>query len=77
MARMTEKKHARGKGFATGHDTSIGKTSRAGLPEQVIEAEYPRCAYYGDESEDDTMSGIDTVQHGMVNTAKRYVSHQK
>jgi len=77
MARYTEKKHARSGGFATGHDQSIGKTSRAGLPEEVITSEYPKCAYYGDDSQDDTMRGIDEVQHKMVGTARKHVSNQK
>ncbi len=73
---MAEKKHARG-GFATGHDKSIGKTSRAGLPDQVITHEYGKGACYGEDSQDDTMGGIDEVQHSMVNKAKKYVSNQK
>lgn len=57
-------------------ETFSGKSGRAGLPEQVIMKDYPKCEYVSGEL-DDTITGIDETKNKGVSKAKKYVSNQK
>jgi hypothetical protein len=53
-----------------------GKKGRAGLPENVITKDYPKCNYVSNDL-DDTMTNVDEVKNRSVGKAKSRVSHQK
>lgn len=53
-----------------------GKSGRAGLPQEVIMKEYPKCSYVSGDL-DDTMKNIDEVKNKSVGKAKSHMSHQK
>ena len=57
-------------------ETFSGKSGRAGLPEQVIQKDYPKCDYVSGEI-DDTMTNVDEVKNKGVGKAKKYISNQK
>lgn len=68
---------SKSKGFATGHNESVGKGSRAGLPEDVQFRDYPKDRYYPDSDLDDTMTGIDKINSATSSRASKYKSNQK
>ena len=53
-----------------------GKTGRAGLPEQVIQKDFPKCNHISSDL-DDTMTGIDEAVDRSVSKAKKHQSNQK
>lgn len=52
-----------------------GKTGRAGLPENVIVKDYPKCSYNTSDL-DDTITHVDSTNNKTVSKAKSHKSNQ-
>ncbi|MCE5319442.1 MAG: hypothetical protein LLG04_19010 [Parachlamydia sp.] len=65
------------KGFATGHDEHIGRSDRAGMPNEVKMTDYPPCRNYKGNVMDDTLGGIDEVNSRTEGKSSKYISNQK
>lgn len=68
---------SKSKGFATGHNESVGKGARAGLPGEVKMTDYPKGSHYPDSDLDDTISGIDKINSATSSRASKHKSNQK
>lgn len=54
-----------------------GKSGRAGLPQEVIQKDYPKCDYVNGDQLDDTITNVDEVKNRGVGKAKKNISKQK
>jgi len=56
---------------------SSGKTSRAGLPEEVITKDWGKAPTYGDSAYNDTMEGIDESNRKSIAMAKKHAATKR
>ena len=65
------------RGFVDGHDEGVGRGDFANMPREVVMKEYPRASALRGGMLDDTITGIDAVQHGSEGMTMRHLSNQK
>jgi hypothetical protein len=63
--------------FAEGHDEGVGRGDFANMPREVVMRPYPAASALRGGMLDDTITGIDAVQHGSEAMTMRHLSNQK
>lgn len=75
--KMHAAREGHGKGFVEGHDAAIGHGDFANLPQEKMIKAYPKPSHLRGGTLDDTMTGIDHIQHQGESKAMRHLSNQK